>query len=138
MLQKKQIILKIKLLAISLSICHLSSVFSPLFPTRNDVPSSESGCGRVSLMLIYSLLCVFVSLRLNNNKAAAFTGGQLEEVTDSADLSDADRPARCLRVCLAAVLKRPLSGGTRVQISRRLKKVEPEVGAAGRTDGRMD
>lgn len=57
------------------------------------VLSSESGCGRVSLMLIYSLLCVLVSRRLNNSEAAGFPGGQLEEVTDPADVSDSDRPA---------------------------------------------
>lgn len=35
-----------------------------------------------------------VCSRLNNNEAAGFfPGGQLEEVTDPADVSDSDRPA---------------------------------------------
>lgn len=63
--------------------------------------SSGSGCARLSLMLIYRLLCVFVVCvpPSEQQRGGWFVRwGQLQEANDLADISGAGRPA--LHVCV--------------------------------------
>lgn len=92
MLQKKQIILKIKLLAVSLSICHLSSVFFPLPDSKWCVCPLEKRRGHVSLMLIYSLLCFCLSPS-EQQQGSWFFLGPISGETNPADISGIDWPA---------------------------------------------